>query len=291
MTTPLAPTKSVRHLGVDTKLDSVIGSRIVLQGLVPASQIDPLTGLPTSSPGQRSHVDWLPQGKPASELDFRAYVASCNAQFGSAAIVRYAIELSHGDYTWQEPAQIPNTQGACAVNPGNIVPARGVSIRLPARQLRVWFWIEGTLSVNVAPPPSRTIVPWVPTLYPSGAAAPAGTPPRVEIVSSFEPVVAMARPLYPTQDLLAYPLRVTNPVGPIIAGPMASIFPMTANEFRVRDFDGQPFVLGVNGISYQGLNGVASPTIDASLLADWNPIPWYAALLYSSSQVAQVDYR
>jgi hypothetical protein len=291
MTTPVPGSKVVTHLGVPLSLASIIGQRITLQGEFPASGLDPLTGLPTSTPGQRSHVDWLPDGKPASEVEFRAQMVTSNAQFGTTPIVRYAVELSHGEYTWQEPVHIPNFQGVIAVHPGYVIPGRGVSIRLPARQMRIWLWIEGTLSSNPAPPPSRHIVPWVPTQYPSGAPAPAGTPPQVEVVSSFEPVIGMARPIYPTQDVLAYPLRVTNPVGPVVAVPMATILPITANEFRIRDNEGRVFAAGVNFISFQGLNGFGSALRDASTLGDFSPIPWFAALMYTSTQVAQVDYR
>lgn len=290
-TAALAGHRPISHLGVRYTLASIIGSRITLQGLFPASNVDPLTGLVTTSPGQRSHADWLPDDKPASEVEVRLQVVTCNAQFGTTPIVRYSVEPSEGDYTWQEPIIMPNFGGVTAVHPGFMLPGRGVCIRLPARQIKVWLWLEGTLATNPAPPPARHLVPWVPTSYPSGAPAPAGTPPQAEVVASFEPVIGMARPIYPTQDLLAYPLRVTNPVGPVVAPPMAQVIPMTANEFRIRDNNGRPFVAAANDISFQGLNGAGSPLIDASLLADFNPIPWYAALIYSSTQVAQVDYR
>jgi hypothetical protein len=275
--------KTIIHVGgsVQTELESIIGGRVIVQGLTPVAPVAGPGGFIQAGQGQ--HVDWIPHNKIAAEIEFRALVVNSNAQLGVRPVIRYSLEVAHGEYNWSEPLAFPAFTGVLAYKPGYIIPGRGISIRVPNRTLRIWFWIEGVLgNVNGGAP--YTPVPWVPTLYPAGTPDPSPTAtPQVEIVFSFEPVLGAYRPVYPTQDFL-----------PGYAAPTKGSFqqfPITANEFRIRDHKGLAFAPAADLITYMGINGFAGASVDAATLADWSPIPWYALLWRTAPSAAQVDYR
>ena len=54
-------------------------------------------------------------------------------------------------------------------------------------------------------------------------------------------------------------------------------FPMTAREWRVQNLSGLPIPFGGATIAFAGVNGAPFVGGDASLYADWQPIPFQAA--------------
>lgn len=92
-------------------------------------------------------------------------------------------------------------------------------------------------------------------------------------------------------------------VQPVLASQLAPIvyqqpvrgltaYPMAAREWRIRDFSGQPFAAAAVTLAPLGLSGNLLPLIDAALLADWTPIPFYAwAFNTSLPDAAFVEFR
>lgn len=237
------------------QLDQPIGQRVLLQGLMDKTKV-PI------------HVDWLPSQREAMEIEMRALVVTCNAQLGSRPIIRYEVEVGHGESTWSEPQVFPNLVGVLGTRPGWLLPGRGVSIRLAARQCRINFWIENLFAEPPAAPPA-----WVSQPNPA-------VPPQAEVMVSFMPVFGAYRPVYPTQDLL-----------PLTAPGYFKQIPITANEWRIRDQHGAAFAPAADIITAESICFGGGFSFDASVLADWTPIPWYALCFSTAAHSCQVNYR
>lgn len=232
-----------------------VASSLRLEG--PPGQRLTLQGLLPNGAGY-NHIDWNPEHREAIEVECRISVVSNNAPAFTKAIVLYTLEFGHGSLTIKDPgplAPVPTQP----LSWGYLVPDRGLIFRVAARQLRVNLGIWGIESGG----------PWNPATA------------RAQMNVSFMPVQSVPLPDVPRTDY--------RTAGAFSQANRMRVFPITANEFRVRDTNGLAFPAATAQITISSQN-LAGHTYDASLLADWTPIPWYAFIWQNDTNM-MVQYR
>jgi hypothetical protein len=184
-------------------------------------------------------IMWQPEGREAFEVEVRARIVGNSASEEAFPLVRYKTETGAATAVWKEPFDPHSIQQHYG---GFLVPARGMAWRTGARQFRISFFNDGTITGGPLDQATLqvTILPvWsghVDTIYGDG-----------------------------TQFGILEPgAKVIN-------------FPMTAREWKLVDVAGVPFAPAANFVAFVALNGApfGFPN-DASLYADWQPIPFNA---------------
>jgi hypothetical protein len=136
-----------------------------------------------------------------------------------------------------------------------IVPHRGLVARLNGKELTVKIAFAGFMDGEPAPAISKVQISVQPAFGSSG---------RPSIVS--QDTYGTALPLLPLR------------------------FPAEANEWRLRQLDGQPIPIGTNIVSMLTISGPPVGGGDAALWFDWQPIPALAAF-WAATVPCQADYR
>lgn len=189
-------------------------------------------------------IAWEPCGKEAFEVEVRARIMSNNLAVEDFPVVRWYTEVSAGNTVWKEPFPSPDigALGTAAQFQDFRVPARGMVWRTGARQFRIAFYADG----SVASPTVRV---------------------NAVLQVSILPVFGTTVDTYPNSDGGTFNF----------VDPKATPFPMVAREWKLQDVRGVPIgptiipsigLLNANGLPYFGA--------DASLYADWQPIPFEA---------------
>ena len=177
---------------------------------------------------------WEPEDRRQAEVEIRARLVSCDGVIGTRPILRMRAELGHGKSVWSEPPT-PFTVVAGSPIVRYVVPARGGLWRLNVRELRLIFQNGGAIG------------------------GPLWTEGEVDV--SIQPCSGMQPPHFPRSHL-AFP----------VAG-VVQPFPIEATEWRACDERGLPLALGAVAVLFAGSAGALFGISDASLFADWNPIP------------------
>jgi hypothetical protein len=165
---------------------------------------------------------------------------------------RYNVQLGHADSTYRFPGGGAGALGADVID-WPMLPHRGLVSRLTARELRIEVYCAGFISGEL--PPARTAV-------------------QVSVQPAFG---STGRPSIVSQD---------------VQTAAAMRFPAEANEWRLRQLDGQPIALGTSTLALFALTGVPIATpVDSALFYDWQPIPTLAAFWGASDPLVQADYR
>lgn len=210
-------------------------------------------------------LQWNPEDRRALEVELRARIVEIQFVGGGIAAscmpnVRWYVELGHGSTVWTRPSK-PLVTGTTIKT--HLLPARGLMLRASVREMKFF--------VGVDPFPADNIV----------FAGLGGTIAQVKVQVSYQPVVS---------QLAAWPRQDVTIGGEIFQ------FPMEANEFRVRDQNGQAFGGGA-GPGFVFIGPTVGPLFasTADLYADWSPIPdvansWEMAAI-APSTVALVEYR
>jgi hypothetical protein len=212
----------------------------------PAGQIITLNG---DGPNT---LQWAPDDKRAMELEFRMLIVDWQRPgVGSAAPpnLYWSLTFGHGQMTWYNPtAPAPALAALAGFFKPNLLPQRGLVLRLPARELK--FTMRALERQTDPPQPA---------------------PDFTKIQVSVQPIVGMQTPVLPKQHGFYAPLLA-------LAETTVQTFPAEATEFRVFDISGRPFTLGVLTLSFANLNsGTVGAPQDASLYATFQPIPVFAA--------------
>jgi hypothetical protein len=205
------------------------------------------------------YYEWSTRSRRALDLELRARIVETSATIGTSPLVRWALELGHGDQVWDLPVKaLPIISGTLQNAP--IMPARGLLLRLSARRLKINFQggfdtdgvaiASSKIAISVQPSSGDRCcnADWY-TQYTDPAAAP--PPPHV------------------------------------------SPFPMGARMFQLRDWDtGTRFPALGCVVIFAGLAGDLFGPVDsfAAGYGDWTPIPVHAASMLTSVP-AQIDYR
>jgi hypothetical protein len=191
-------------------------------------------------------IQWAPVDRRAMEVEIRIRLLNHlnpDRVLSDPPLLRASLTFGHGKLTWQEPFIAPpfatSEVGGLFAYHRYAVPARGVVWRVDARELKLYLQSPGTLS---------------------GAAS----YPRTSVMVSFQPCQAMERPVFPQME---YAVTALGP--PIVA----AAFPQAANEWRLFDANGLPFVAG--DVVCAGLE-VETYTVPRAQLADFRPIPFHA---------------
>jgi len=232
------PTK-LRHVGAidELELEGVAGDVLTLQG------------------DGEQYLEWNPKGKPAIDVEIRAFVAAASPQnlgLGTTPLVRYRYELGHGDRNYNIPqTAMPIVSGNPSV--GAILPGRGLVLRLSTRYLRIFF--SGPLTLA--------------GLDQTG----------IKIAVSVQPVRTQL-----------VPQRTQFQRG---TGSGFSVFPPEASEFRVRQpLNAQPWGAGACSIEFVSLFGqlLSIQDVSAGGFNNFQPIPVFAARMVCNHDI-QIDYQ
>lgn len=205
--------------------------------------------------------EWSPSDKQAIDLELRARLVETSAPFASIPIVRWYMEVGHGDYSWSFPPDpFPVVFGS--PTQAQILPARGLLLKLSARRFRIWF--AGGLDI-------------------AGA-----------VVASNKVAVSV-QPSMPGKQCCAaeWYTQYAAPLGGPAPLPRVQPLPMAARDLRIRTpLIAQPFAIGACAVDFRGVVGGALGIIDVALggYSDFQPIPALANILLTSV-AAQVDFR
>ncbi len=225
------------------------GRVIELNG--PSSQLLTLQGSGASGAIGFEVLAWDPKDHGATEMEVRARITSTSAALGIEPIVRWFMEIGHGDATLREATPVlPIIVGSPYLDYG--LPARGMSWRVTARQFRIGFRCQGSL----------------------GGAPITETKVQVSVLPGW----GAFSPRYPYTHL-ALPFTAQQ-----------QQFPITAREFKMTDLAGLPLALAAVSTTLVGINGGLLSVQDGALYADWTPIPYLAAGIVCSA-VCELAYR
>lgn len=200
--------------------------------------------------------EWKTEDNAALDLELRAQLVSTTVDDEKSPLVFWRVEYGHGGAMYSHPPA--RVASALSEYQRPIVPARGLVLRLSARTLRVYFngGID-TLGNAVA---------------------------ENKINVSVQPSTQSRRLPFP------YALRARTDIDDA-----RNPFPMDANEFRVRDDIGAPFIIGACTLSLWGIVDEPLATADVATngFGDWSPIPPLAAslALRNVSDFATVEFR
>ena len=190
-------------------------------------------------------IAWEPVKRGQMELEVRARIVGTSAIIGSIPIVRWDMELGHGKNVYREPnPALPQIAGTPMLKYS--LPARGMIFRINARELRLFFELQGPL---------------------------AGVPiPELAIRVSIMPCLGAWCPC-PIHQAIAFPFAgVQQP------------FPAEAREWKLTNEAGLPIV-GQPALSvlFVGVAGALFAPTAANQFQDWSPIPHDAAGWVASS--------
>jgi hypothetical protein len=195
-------------------------------------------------------LQWAPDDRRVEVLEFRAYITTYGPNPGFPSVpplVRWRLDYGHGQMNYQSPVVMPYTiEGGLDAFSRNVLPARGLCLRISARELKITF---------ESPSKIDNSAPW----------------DQVKVTVSMQPVYAGEPTLVPRQH---YTANLA-----IVGGTPLEPFPAEAAEFRIFDEQGQPYPGGTGAITFVDLGGqlIAAPTIDISTYASFQPIPVLAA--------------
>lgn len=239
----IGPGQRIRHGQNATPilLDGIAGDTLLLQG---ESEL---------------YYEWQTEQRDALDMELRALIVATDNQAAASPVVRFRVEFGQGAVSYNHPPSAPNSDVITFGNPLRaIVPARGLVLRVSARQFRVFFL--------------------------GGFDRKGGVVASNKIQVSAQPAVSRLESL-PMQDYAPG----TDPSGiPFNLMP----FPMASRMFRVRDVDGQPFFPGAAALavfdSFTTLLGSAD--VASGGYGDWTPVP-PLALTYGTDAPATVEFR
>ena len=222
-------------------------------------------------PGREDHqFSWSPEARdvnnaaPAGDLDLQMMWLSAERPNNNPPLVWWRIEYGHGGVVYSVPQLSPlGTPGTFQTTHGWMLPQRGLRLRLPSRALKLFFFTPAE-----TPPPPEPVEP-------------GGAPCTIQV--SVQPCHGMEPQLLPLTDA---------GFGQAFPGGTTSQFPLGATEMRFCDPNtGLPFA-GVQEVVFLDITGVqAGAAVPLALLADWRPIPLFAAFWISTTDAAQVSYR
>ncbi len=197
------------------------------------------------------HYEWQTKKKAALDLELRASIATTFITPMKSPIVRYRLEFGHGRAVIQHP---PIRQPSVSSTPyaWPILPARGLTLRLSARQFRIFF--QGG--------------------YDTDGEIVAGN----KITVSVQPSTASQRLPSPYQQY-----AINAELQP---------FPANAAEFRVRRASGRAFFGGACSVTMLGIvdEVLSIDDVAASGFGEWTPIPPMAASLEPDTD-CMIEYR
>lgn len=212
-------------------------------------------------------IQWAPEDRRAMDIEIRARIVNIDGidplvpEPQDPPLVRWNIEVSHGQYVWHDPLlQLPY-HGAPQSIQQSAMPARGLQFRVTSRETRMQFQMQGTVK-GVRVPPF----------------------PAVTVSLSFIPVIGETLPLYPTQNF-GNAFSVSDPAFGDTIG-----IPASATEFRVFDADGKPFA-AVGGLTFVGLVSDLYGTGTLATYANFTPIPFNAVGMFSGTHDIYVEFR
>ena len=222
-------------------------------------------------PGNIEHqYSWAPIARDledkiiASDLDLQLMWTKAIRPNNNPPLVYWRIQYGHGEVIYDVPQR--NSLAAAAPELfdtpwGWVLPQRGLRVRLPARELRVFLYTPPE-----APPPPEP-------------AEPGGAPCSIQI--SVQPCFGMQPQLTPITDLS---FGQTPPGRP-------SQFPLGATEVKFSDpTSGLPFAAG--NIALFDITGTSvGGAVALTALTDWVPIPLFAAFWVSDAATVQASYR
>lgn len=198
----------------------------------------------------------------ASDLDMQVMWMAAQRPTNNPPLVYWRIQYSHGETLYDVPQR--NSLAAAApelfLTPwGWVLPQRGLRVRLPAREVRVWFF--------------------TPTESPPDDPIPGGAPCTIQV--SIQPTYGMEPQRMPLTDLSFGQTPPGNP----------SQFPLGATEVRFCDPNtGQAVAAG--DVQFYDITGVAvGAPVGLATLTDWFPIPLFAAFWVVSADATQASYR
>jgi len=206
------------------------------------------------------YFEWSVQpDRQALDLELRARIVETTATLGTTPVVRWGLELGHGEASWTLPAPSQTIiSGTPLERP--ILPGRGIVLRVSARRLRITF--QGGFNLT------------------GGAVA------RSKILVSCQPAAGDKCCNADWRQQYDNPAELPAPAH-------SMPFPMGATEFRIRSaFTGAPFGAGACGVLFTSIAGQLLGVVDvfASLMGDWTPIPVHAVAC-QTTVAAQLDYR
>lgn len=215
----------------------------------------------TLNKGGPLSLQWAPEDKRATDLEIRAQIVDFQP-FNSAAPtsppdVRFSLDFGHGKNSYTLPF-LPGffaAGTALAAFFSYSVPARGMVLRIAARELKITFQTLSKISVPNVP-------------Y-----------DKTSIAVSFVPTSGMSTPIMPSQ--------LYAPSGFLI-----NRFPVEAKEWRLSDAAGRPFAPAATtfGILDLSLQAIALG-LDPAQWADYRPIPHDGFFWGSAASAIYATFR
>jgi len=216
-------------------------------------QLVSLTG--ATADGAKS-VQWAPMDKRAHEVELRARIMDVRVSQGeggpAAPIIRWHVKVAHGSANYTLPRDNPRAL-TTAKTLGYSLPARGLVLRLPNRELDFVVGIDGCVDLE-------------------------SVCEQASVNVSFMPVLSSQCPLLPRQYLASPDALPINE------------FPMDANEWLITTENGQPVPAAAVSVTPFTLAGNALPAIDANALAAFHPIP-HDACSFAVNGRCYISYR
>lgn len=204
-------------------------------------------------PGTPQRCGWIPSDRRALELDFQVEILRVEGDWVATPRVLWRMQQGHGALVHEVP-RFGTARTGTIVQPGYVLPARGLRQRLAVRECTFEFLLAETDDED------------------GGA---------VELNCSFQPAHSAMPVISPNTDMN---LAIGAP----------SVLPVGCTEMRLCiPESGQPFGAGPT-IQFMGLFGNVIATPTALSFADWRPIPISAAFWRPTPEVGaptEVVYR
>lgn len=226
-------------------------------------------------PGRDDHMyTWAPIAADcrdkaiASDVDLQVMWLTAERPNNNPPLVYWRVEYGHGELIYAVPQRSTlgsgGGPGAQEFNTpwGWVLPQRGLRVRLPARELRVFFYTP----VRTPPPPDPVL--------------PGGAPCEIQV--SVQPCFGMQAQLMPLTDLQ---------FAPAIAPGTPAQFPMGATEVKFSD-PTSGLAFGAGNIQFYDITGAPTgAVVPLTSLTDWVPIPLFAAFWEPDTAATQASYR
>lgn len=204
-------------------------------------------------------LTWAPTDKRATDLEIRMQILNIAADGDiNPPVVRWHMQLGHGQYVWNQPPLSAPFSGAAPVYADYILPARGAVLRMSTRELTIRLHQDGKRDAPLLPPYASIVVS-----------------------VSFLPCMGMRLPTFAQSDYAAVPGVVGLPCSP---------FPAEANEFRVFNDHGLPFAAGPT-LFFIGILGEVYGPYPLASYGAYTPIPTSALGFISPDVPAWSAYR
>lgn len=190
--------------------------------------------------------------RQALDLELRARIVSTTTTELKSPVIRWRLEWGHGATIMEYPPTRQQSVSAAQYQ-GAILPARGLTLRLSARQLRIYM--TGGFDLQE------------------------GDVAASSVMVSVQPSVASQRLTVPYQQL--------------ILGDVQQAFPGNADEFRIRRADSRPFFAGACAVTMLGIldEPLSVSDVAAAGFGDWSPIPPMAAACSIDAAAAALEFR